>query len=346
MRVLVASAGVAGIPAAEAGATVARGWLRAAPASELVVVPLAAGGPDLVAAAAHLWRADVALLADDDAVLVTARAGGRVVVSPETPPGPPPTLEDRPGSHLLGRALAAVLADRPAPRSVVLDLTSVWSHDAGRGLLDELGGLAAARERLAGTQLVAVVSPGETTTTALLGLRGTTALRGHAGPSTPDPVRLVELDAELERFARAQAPEVVDVRGAGAAGGCGFAVLALGGSLVTGTDWLAGEAHLQQTVAAADVVVTTCTGFDFAHRGGPEVQAVAGWAAATSRPCVVLAGSVQIGARETRLMGVESAHAVGPVPLVGQEPVVDLAGLEALAVRVGRTWAAGTPTGR
>ncbi|SDE55461.1 glycerate kinase [Auraticoccus monumenti] len=345
MRVLVASAGVAGIAAAEAGGAVARGWLRAAPGSELVVVPLAAGGPDLVAAAAYLWRADVALLADDDAVLVTARAGGGVVVAPETPPGPPPALEDRPGSHLLGRALAAVLADRPAPRSVVLDLTSVWSHDAGRGLLDELGGLGAARERLAGTRLVAVVAPGETTT-ALLGLRGTTALRGHATATTPDQALLVELDAELERFAREQAPEVVGVRGAGAAGGCGFAVLALGGSLVTGTDWLAEEAHLQQTVAAADVVVTTCTGFDFAHRGGPEVQAVAGWAAATSRPCVVLAGSVQIGARETRLMGVESAHALGPVPLVGQEPVVDPDGLEALALRVGRSWAVGSSAGR
>lgn len=344
MRVLVAGAGVGAIPAAEAGTTVARGWRRAAPDSELAVVPLAAGGPELVAAAAHLWGTETDLLAEESGVLVTARAGGRVAVAAETPPGGRPELWERPGSELLGRALAAALDVRPAPRSVLLDLTSVWSHDAGRGLLESLGGLGAARDRLAGTDLVAVVAPGETTQ-ALLGLRGTTALRGHAGPEAPDQARLVALDAELERLARQTAPELVGVRGAGAAGGSGFAVLALGGTLVTGTGWLAEESGLHRTLASADLVVTTCTGFDFAHRGGPEVQAVAGWARETSRPCVVLAGSVQIGAREARLMGVESAHAVGSVPLVGQQPDVDLAGLEALAVRVGRTWS-GSVAGR
>ncbi|WP_198671816.1 glycerate kinase, partial [Desertihabitans aurantiacus] len=123
-----------------------------------------------------------------------------------------------------------------------------------------------------------------------------------------------------------------------AAGGCGFAVLALGGELVDGPAWLAREAGLAATLARADLVVTATTGFDFASRGGAVVQRVARWAGEVLRPCVVLAGSVQVGAREMRLMGVESAHGLGPVPVAGEPATLDLDALEGLAARVARSW--------
>nr|WP_231747975.1 glycerate kinase [Auraticoccus cholistanensis] len=336
---MVASDAVAEHPATLVGETVARAWLAAAPASRLAVVPLAAGGEAWVSALARVWDADTEVLAADGSVLLTSRRGADVALAVAGPSDGQAGAEEgfwaRPGSHPHGRALAAGLAG--GARRVLLDLTTSTAHDAGEGLLAELGGLAAARARTSGVELVGVVAA-EELAQPLLGLRGITARRGHAGPTAPDPGRLVELDAALERFARGVAPEAADLPGAGAAGGCGFAVLALGGRLVSGPQLLAEESGLPATLAAADLVVTATTSLDFASRGGAVVQAVAGWAGEALRPCVVLAGSVQIGAREMRLMGVESAHALGPVPLAGRPARVDLAALGDLVARVARSW--------
>ncbi len=56
------------------------------------------------------------------------------------------------------------------------------------------------------------------------------------------------------------------------------------------------------------------------------------------RPCVALAGSVLVGSREMRTMGIESAYSL--VELVGEEAAFGepAASLAALAERVARTW--------
>jgi glycerate kinase len=61
-------------------------------------------------------------------------------------------------------------------------------------------------------------------------------------------------------------------------------------------------------------------------------------AARAARPCVVLAGRVDVGSREMRALGVESAYAM--LDLVGEErSFADPAGsLAALAQRVARSW--------
>jgi glycerate kinase len=57
------------------------------------------------------------------------------------------------------------------------------------------------------------------------------------------------------------------------------------------------------------------------------------------RPCVVLAGKVEIGAREMRTMGVESAYSL--IEAVGKERAfADPHGsLATVAERVAKTWA-------
>ena len=59
--------------------------------------------------------------------------------------------------------------------------------------------------------------------------------------------------------------------GAGACGGLGLAVLALGGRLTTGPECASGRL----STAPVELVVTGCTVFDFASRGGGVVAAAA-----------------------------------------------------------------------
>ena len=86
-------------------------------------------------------------------------------------------------------------------------------------------------------------------------------------------------------------------------------------------------------------MVTGCSVFDFAARGGGVVAAAAQAAAGALGPCVVVAGEVLIGAREMRTMGVEAAYAVrrttGDAPSGGDVGADELA---ATARRVGRSW--------
>ena len=78
--------------------------------------------------------------------------------------------------------------------------------------------------------------------------------------------------------------------------------------------------------------------FDFSSRSGKVPYGVAEVAAAAARPCVVLAGRVDVGAREMRALGVESAYSL--VDLVGESAALaDPAGsLATLAERVARSW--------
>ena len=117
---------------------------------------------------------------------------------------------------------------------------------------------------------------------------------------------MLTADAALDGFARLVAPDRREAAGAGACGGLGFAVLALGGTPDTGPG-------LTLAAAAAtgwDLVVTGTSVFDFATRGGGVVAAAAEHAAEALSPCLVVAGEVLVGAREMRTMGIEAAYAV------------------------------------
>jgi glycerate kinase len=95
---------------------------------------------------------------------------------------------------------------------------------------------------------------------------------------------------------------------------------------------------LADACTAHDLVLTGEGTFDHTSRTGKVVYGVAQAAAAASRQCVVLAGQVTIGARESRAIGVDAAYAMADV--VGLEASLgDPAGsLAKLAERTARTW--------
>jgi glycerate 2-kinase len=343
--VLVASDAIGALTSLEAGRIIASGWSTAA------VDTLAVGeaGAGFVRAFAEQRGASMEVFAVGFSTVTLAESGGVAAlgISGEQP------VADLPydnSSRPLGEALGQVLASR-RPRQVYLDLVGVAVHDAGAGLLAGLGAtadrpldhgapalsdvgvvdLSAAFATLGEIELIGVV-PQRELKQQLLGLRGITSLRGRSAGL--DPALLLGIDAALDGFARLASAENAEQPGAGACGGLGFAVLALGGHLMTGP-----EVALATVERAVDLMVTGCTVFDFASRGGGVVAAMADAAAAALSPCIVLAGEVLIGGREMRTMGIEAAYAVHEASGDGTNgSAVTEVELAALARRVARSW--------
>lgn len=347
MQVLICPDRIGPLAATRVGAVLAEGW----PGAE--VRPVGEAGGTFVEAVAAGWRVPLqtavwhgvpvewAATAQEAALAVRGTAA-----SPAT--GPIPYAAS---SVALGRAAAELLAGR-RPRRLLLDLAGLDTHDAGAGLLAGLGATAAgadldrgavgltglrdvdasrARAALDGVGLVGVVPSAERGST-LLGLRGITSRRGQG--AAEDPARLLATDAALQRLTELVAPAAAGAPGAGACGGLGWSVLALGGSLLTGP-----EVGLAGADAAYELVVTGCTVYDFASRGGGVVAAAAELAADRLAPCVVVAGEVVIGAREMRTMGVEAAYPIRAsrldAPTGGDLTETELA---ATVTRVSRSW--------
>jgi glycerate kinase len=185
------------------------------------------------------------------------------------------------------------------------------------------------------------VVPADALALPLLGLRGITSRGRDAGLDAAD---LLQTDATLETLAllAGEATGEADLGsrpGAGACGGLGLAVLALGGRLATGPELGLAASPFRPGRSAPDLVVTGCSVFDFAARGGGVVAAAAAAAQEVLAPCVVVAGEVLIGAREMRTLGIEAAYPVRQSTL--DSPVGGDVGAEELAAtarRVGRSW--------
>jgi glycerate 2-kinase len=348
MRIVVVSDRIGELSSRQAGELIAAGW----PDAEARVVPAGEAGHGFVDAFADAFGGAVEQMADPAGVgtLARTRVGTALEWEPSTPAcGPIPYDAS---SSAWGKAVQVALSD--GPTTLYVDLVGPVVHDAGAGALAALGaradvpldrgvgalsGLAwldldPVRERLGGTHLVGVVPESELSA-RLLGLRGITSRLGREHGE--DPERMLAVDASLERLAARAAPEAAAAPGAGACGGLGFAVFALGGRLSTGPGvTLSTVAHGPRP----DLVLTGCTTFDFARRGGGVVAEAVRLATAALCPCVVLAGEVFVGSREMRAMGIESAYGVlpdgAPSPVAGWSPGEHE--LAELARRVARTW--------
>jgi len=236
--------------------------------------------------------------------------------------------------------------------TVVVGLGGSVTNDGGAGLLSALGAtadraldagaagldgitsvdVAAARERVGSVRLVAASDVDN----PLTGLFGATKVFGPQKGIPEERVPVV--DGWLEAYAAALDRRLALEKGAGAAGGLGYALLALGATREPGIALVADAVDLPERARAADLVLTGEGAFDYSSRAGKVPHGVATVAEEALRPCVVLAGRVQVGSREMRALGVESAYAV--VDLVGEERAFaqPAAALGELAARVARTW--------
>ncbi|NDK89647.1 glycerate kinase [Gordonia desulfuricans] len=323
MRVLIAPDSFGNtLTAVEAADAIATGWSASRPDDEVVHAPQSDGGPGFV---------DVL-------------AGRFGQVHTETVPGPLGAsvtarwlLDDRDPDHLVGYVECAQacglhqLGGGPTPRtaqtadttgvgmlvdaalragvaSVVVGLGGSASNDGGRGLIEALGGPERALERCAGIDVVAasdVENP-------LLGPLGAIAVFGpQKGADAAALVRLEHRMAEWNRVLTELAGGDISAEtGAGAAGGLGAALLALGGRRVSGATVVAEATGRDADIAAADLLITGEGRFDSQTLRGKVVSALTATARASQVPVLVMAGQVTLGADEIADAGIAAAHSV------------------------------------
>ncbi|TDB99793.1 glycerate kinase, partial [Micromonospora fluostatini] len=295
MRVLLCPDKFAGtLPAQEVAVAVAEGWREVAEGDDLVVRPLADGGPGFVAVLAEalggrrlpvstvdpLGRpaaGEILLTADGStAYLESAQACGLHLLDPAE--------RDPKATTSYGLGLLVTAAVESGARTVVIGLGGSATNDAGAGMLTALGatpldgtGLAlpyggaalaavAALDgtpRLRGATLVAATDVDN----PLLGLHGASNVYGPQKGASREDVLL--LDAALERFAAVLEkdlpgcpPQLGALPGGGAAGGLGAAVLALGGRCESGIGLVTRAIGLDAALDACDLVITGEGSFD------------------------------------------------------------------------------------
>ncbi len=373
MRVVVAPDSFGGtLSARDAAEAIADGWRRAAPADEVRVVPLADGGTgfaEVLQAALGGTLHELAvtgplgepvtgswLRVGDTAYLEAAAACGLHHVARERRT---PDVARSAGTRGVGELLAA--ARDGGARRIVVGLGGSATTDGGAGMLAALGavprdasgaplpdgGSALARcagldplPRLEGVELVAAADVDN----PLLGPHGAAAVFGPQKGADADAV--AELDAALAVFADVLAVAAgTDVRAepaAGAAGGLGAALLALGATRASGAGLvrtLTGlDAELDAAAAAGGLAITGEGSFDWQSLRGKLVTVVARGAADRAMPCLVLAGQVSVGRREAGAAGVDAAYAVADEAGL-EASLADPAGtLAALAERVAERW--------
>lgn len=365
MKVLVAPDTFGGtLTAPEAARAIIEGWRRHAPDDVLTQAAMADGGPGFVDVLHASLGGEQVLVTvrgpvGSDVPVTVLRVGDTAYVESAqgcglhlvTTPAPMTAT-----TYGVGQAVAAAV--QTGARRVVVGLGGSATNDGGAGLLAALGAVAdvpldggpaalagittldltAAVDRLAGVELVIAAD----VDVSLLGMFGATKTFGPQKGLSDE--QIIVVDGVLDRLVVAACGttpaerRVADAKGAGAAGGLGFALMLLGGSVVSGISLVADAVGLTAQAAEHDLVVTGEGAYDFSSRAGKVVFGVASVASAAARPCIVLAGRVEVGSREMRAMGVESAYAVSD--RVGAEASMREPGrhLADLAERVARTW--------
>ncbi|WP_448627807.1 glycerate kinase [Geodermatophilus sp. URMC 64] len=321
------------LTAVEACAALVRG-LEAAGARALAL-PVADGGEGTVAAAVSAGMGAISRRVSGpagepvEAVLAVSREHAVV------------ELAEASGLHLLGERQPLTATTRGTGeliraaldlgcRSVVLGVGGSATTDGGAGLLEALGarlrdadgrplppGGAALRDlaeldlsgldpRLADTELTLASDVDN----PLLGPAGATAVFGPQKGATPDDVAVLEagLTRWAEQVAAATGRDLADQPGAGAAGGTGFAALAvLGARMRPGIDVVLDAVGADRALAGAALVVVGEGKLDEQSLAG---KAPVGVARRTPPgvPVVAVCGDCTVPAERLREVGIGGAH--------------------------------------
>lgn len=328
------------LTAVEAANAIAAGWSSARPDDELILAPQSDGGPGFVRALAgrvgEIAHSRVSGPLDKDveaewlfdatgrtAYVECAQACGLALL------GGPPTVHSAVAAHSRGVGQLIELALRAGARTIVVGLGGSGCTDGGYGMVNELGGLPAARDKLAGVLLIAATDVDH----PLLGPMGAARVFGPqkgADPATVELLerRLAQWSAQLDEIAG----EPVSRRpGAGAAGGLGAALLALGGRRESGAAIVAQCTGLADDMARSDLVVTGEGRFDEQSLRGKVVASLTAAAQRADIPVFVLAGQVALDPAVMRRAGIAAAHSLaehaGSVRLAIDDAANQLTGL-------------------
>ena len=355
MKIVVAPDKFKGsLPAAQLAAAIAAGLHAGLPGAEIVTIPVADGGEGTVdaAVAAGFERVPVTAAgpAGDPVRASYARRGEVAVVElagvcglARLPGGRPAPLTA--SSFGAGEVLRAAL--EAGARRIVLGVGGSASTDGGAGLLQALGarvldtcgepvrpGGAGLREvaALDLTGLHRALYPAEIILAAdvdnpLTGPDGAAEVYGPQKGASPAEV--AALDAGLRRWATVVAAAVgrdwSRTPGAGAAGGVGFAALAvLGATRRPGIDLVLDLAGFETALDGADLVITGEGSLDAQSLAGKTPVGVARAAARRGIAVVAVAGRSTLREAELAAAGIAAVY-----PLTDLEPDLERCRAEA-----------------
>lgn len=268
----------------------------------------------------------------------------------------------------VGQLIDAALAEGAS--RVVVALGGTGTNDAGAGMLaalgvgrtralasgglaladltpDDVDGLLEARLRFSGIELIAASQE----SIPLLGFGGCSAT------TSPEKGATVEGSQRLER-ALGTFVDVVEsllpirpdlltglprrldrVRGAGAGGGLGYGLFALGAVAQSAVDLVMHAWGFDDLLSCHDLVVTGEGRLDARSLAAGAVVQVSRAAMEHAIPTIVLAGQVEVGRRETMAAGLSGTYAVADRPDKIAGAMADPVGtLEARAGRLAATW--------
>lgn len=346
MRVVVAPDKFKGcLTASEVASAVASGLLRARPDIDVALVPVADGGDGTVDAAvsAGFTRVSVAAVGPTGRAISASYAvnGARAVVELAEVVGLerlPAGEHDPMGSSTYGLGLVVRAALAAGARQIVLGVGGSASTDGGAGLVQALGGhlTDAHGDELppGGGRLIDAAAldlrdlravMGETRVVVasdvdnpLLEERGAAAVFGPQKGAGPRQVGALE--AGLRRWAEVVAETVGRDdscrAGAGAAGGTGFAALAvLDATISPGIELMLDLLGFDRALVGADLVITGEGSLDGQSLAGKAPVGVSRAAGRAGVPVVAVAGRSLLSSRRLAEVGISEAY-----PLSDLEP--------------------------
>jgi glycerate 2-kinase len=357
------------LTAAEVAEALAAGMQEMLPGLETIMLPVADGGDGTVAAALSAGFAKIIV----DAVGPTgepvqapyALDGDRAVVELAAVVG----LSMLPGGRLeplrsstYGLGLVVADAIRRGATTIVLGLGGSASNDGGAGMAQALGvrlldayghelppeggalgklahlDLAPLRATLNDVTIV-VASDVDN---PLLGPRGAAAVFGPQKGAAPQQVETLERDLRhwSQLVSNSTGRDDAQRAGAGAAGGTGFAALALlNAEIKPGIELILDLIGFERRIAGADLVVTGEGSLDEQSLAGKAPVGVARAAVRAGIPVVAVAGRLQLSPVRLRKAGISAAY---PLAALEPDPSRSIANAKPLLRRVGaqiaRAW--------
>ena len=336
MLVLIAPDSFKGsLTSVQVARALAEGWSKARPDDSVVLCPLADGGEGTLEAiaAAGGWEWREAAVTDPLGRPIRARwlaseDGTRAAVEMAEGSGLSrvATAErDAVSASSIGTGELLRAAIDSGATYIVLGIGGSATTDGGAGLLRGLGAIAdrdraeadfsGLDPRLVDVDLAVACD----VSNPLLGPTGTASVYGPQKGASPADV--VELDRRLAIFAdaveAAGGRAVREMPGAGAAGGVGFSLLAIGDrfgsfALRPGVDLVFEATLFGDRLAHADLVITGEGRIDAQTGFGKTALGVARRAAAAGVPCIAVGGGVEVA-------GIEALAEAGAIAV----PVVE-----------------------
>jgi glycerate kinase len=308
-----------------------------APGDELLIRPVADGGPGFLSVLHESLGGSLidvpttdplgrpvtgqVLTVGDTSYVESSQASGLAYLVPK----------ERDPKLTTSFGLGALVRAAPAEK-IVIGLGGSGTNDGGAGFLASLGitpvdaadrplvrGGAALTEctglRITGPAFGAELIGASDVDSPLTGPQGASAVYGPQKGATASDVEILDAAlanwaAVLERDLPGCPPGLAELPGAGAAGGLGAAILALGGRIISGIALVRDKTGLDQAIASADLVITGEGSFDHQSLRGKVIAGVAQGARARGVPCVVLAGRITADRDEQASAGVTAAYAL------------------------------------